>query len=104
MKKKLVVVMLFFTLACQTVLGAPAVAPVAMSTDTAVTILPTSAPTAPEEAQLPPTLPPTLAPASGFEEIRLNSKDGALNVQLEEQAHFAAASGLMPIVEFDASW
>ena len=100
MKKILVIAILFFTLACQTVMGTPTSPPVAEPTAAPP---PSTTPTAvPTEAEASPT--PTPAPVSGFEEIRLHSKDGRLNVQLEEQARFAAVLGLMPVVEFDASW
>ena len=99
MKKKLIVVMLFFTLACQTVMSAP-IAP----TPTETAIPPTTAPTATEVAQLPPTLAPTPTPFNGFDQTRLSSKDGNLTDQLKDQALFAIALGMMPVVEFDASW
>jgi len=97
-KKKLIAVMLFFTLACQTVVSAPIVA-----TPTETAIPPTAAPTATEVA-LSPTPLPTPTPFSGFDQTRLSSKDGSLTTQLKDQALFAIALGMMPVVEFDASW
>ena len=99
MKKILVIATLFVTLACQTLTGTPTSPPVAEPTAAPPSTTPTAVPT---EVEASPT--PTSAPVSGFEQIRILSKDGALNVQLEEQARFAAALGLMPVVEFDASW
>lgn len=103
MKKILVFAVLFITLACQTVVGTPTSVPIASPTAAPQPSLPTAVPT--EETQAPPpTDAPTPVPASGFEQIRLRSRDGKMNVQLEEQARFAEAMGLMPVVEFDASW
>ncbi|MBI5935501.1 MAG: hypothetical protein HY867_17500 [Chloroflexi bacterium] len=101
MKKILVIATLFVTLACQTLMGTPTSLPMAEPTAAPPSTTPTAVPT---EAEASPTPAPTSAPVSGFEQIRILSKDGALNVQLEEQARFAAALGLMPVVEFDASW
>ena len=101
MKKILITATLFVTLACQTLTGTPTSPPVAEPTAAPPSTTPTAVPT---EVEASPTSTPTPAPVSGFEQIRILSKDGALNVQLEEQARFAAALGLMPVVEFDASW
>ena len=101
MKKILVIATLFVTLACQTLTGTPTSPPVAEPTAAPPSTTPTAVPT---EVEASPAPAPTSAPVSGFEQIRILSKDGALNVQLEEQARFAAALGLMPVVEFDASW
>jgi hypothetical protein len=101
-KKILVFAVLFLTLACQTVVGTPTSAPVAPPTASPQFSLPTAVPT--ETQAPPPTDTPTPAPVSGFEQIRLRSRNGDLNVQLEEQARFAEAMRLMPVVEFDASW
>jgi hypothetical protein len=100
-KKILIIATLFFTLACQTLTGTPTSPPVAEPTAAPPSTTPTAIPTEVEASPAPTSTP---APVSGFEQIRILSKDGALKVQLEEQARFASALGLMPVVEFDASW
>lgn len=101
MKKSLILAILFLTLACQTVTGMPTNAPIAPPT-AGQSNLPTNAPTATEQSVATPA--PTPTTVTGFEQIRLLSKDGNFNAQLKDHAQLATVLGYLPVVEFDASW
>ncbi len=105
LKKILLVLVLAGTLACNAVLGEP-------------TSTPSVAPTSTQEEEASPLPPasvtaPGTDPAStatqtpsprGFVEVRLHKRDGSLPEQLAAESQKALALGLMPVVEFDASW
>ena len=104
MKKKILLVFtLAFIVACNGVIGTPT---------TVLTEMPTATATHPPMATSSPTeSPKTVAPTKtqtpepvGFVEVRLHPYNGELPGQLTTQAKKALAQGLMPVVEFDASW
>jgi hypothetical protein len=105
LKKILLVPLLVITLACNALLGAPTAMPT--ETPTATATRPPTATSSPEESTEVPTEVPTETQTPGpigFADVRLHPYNGELPAQLADQTKKALAQGLMPVVEFDATW
>jgi uncharacterized RDD family membrane protein YckC len=98
MKKLWPILAMTLVLACQTVFFTPTATP--LPTDT-VTPSATSTATAIPFTETP-TITPTPAPT--FVMVRVKSRDGEFADLLYAEAQKAANLGLLPVIEFDATW
>lgn len=68
------------------------------------TLFPQKLETVPEESSQQNSSGSASNTLVGFTEVRLHPADGKLDEMLATEAEKAAAAGLQPVVEFDASW